>query len=1202
MQIGTKFALLASAGICVLANFLSVPAIAKVERSSAASGQIISVNGDEQVRFITEPDWRAADAQQDLLTGDALKTGPRGALALRFVDQTMIRMHRNSELTVKALPAGGTAELELSAGRIWARAATGGTGVNIETPSATAAIRGTDWSVDVAPDGKSTLVVTVGTVIFRNDLGSVTVGAGEAAVAAIGQAPSKIVLAVPPGREQMLYHISARSAFTLLPLSDLTAKDMRAAVAAAKAKAPEARATEDWVTLAETGLRLEGREAARQAVAEARKRGDLTPRQTARLALVEAMILGLERHWAEAAAGFLAAAADLDPTRRYSADLGRYVALILDRKGEEANALNARLEAYPETAIKILGQAWLAAIAGDLPEALTQLQAAEPHFPGDSRFPVFIAQVSLLLGKEAEARAAVDRAVAIDPDDTDVLNVQGTIQGDLDWIPDLAIATLKRAVAEAPGNADAWNSLGLAYDGNGDTQQAEDAFKTAIALDPEDPVAPSNYAIVLLDHDKLDEAKVQIDRVEAIDPSYYVNLLAKGRWQIQRGEVAEARETFLDSVAANPAVEESSLGLAISYYQNGETKRAQQTLDAADRLDPNDPLVPLVRTVIALDEAEADQALINARDSFNRYRKRGGVYSPLAASKASGSYLNAAFSELGLNEWSRYYGDLLFNSFDASSHFFQSSVERGPSVFRGVDEGNPEANSSLIQGLLLDPLSIASRNRFTDLFRRPFLDTSTGGSLFLDDDGEAGWSTDGEFQGFSNQVQPFSFYANFGHSDFDADRLQTPNNIENANLFLGTNLTLSDRLLVWGRFSDAFDRTPEALLPDGGKDKNNQTAYETGIGFSHSFAAKNVVNATFVASGADLDASAKRKLLGIFDDDNDAHVYDQTLFFGLAHNLERGPLTLHYGVEGQTTDRDIQTHEELTLQGITLADDQTHTDVDPLTGRAYVDLSAQLGDRVNLEGGLFLTRFDDGADVERTRVQPRVGVAWLPVDGQWLRLGYREDLVAPTAISLAPVTTVGLVSSPTPITAGGTLKSAIARWDAEWSERFFTALEFEHQTLTDFSAGITDSLSTVNVDEGRIERVTASANAWLGGGLGLFGSVTFADSEVTTSGSGEGDRIPLVPDWQSTFGVTWVHPSQISATLSETLVGDRDSAVGGPELDTVALTNFSIAWQPLERHLDLQLQGLNLTDEDVEIVDGFAAPGRTIALSAHVKF
>ena len=104
MRLGTKLALPAIAGICILANFLSGPAVAKVERSSPPSGQIISVNGDEQIRFVAEPDWRAADAQQDLLTGLAADT------PVAVIQSATLPTQRHATTTLERLHATLVAE------------------------------------------------------------------------------------------------------------------------------------------------------------------------------------------------------------------------------------------------------------------------------------------------------------------------------------------------------------------------------------------------------------------------------------------------------------------------------------------------------------------------------------------------------------------------------------------------------------------------------------------------------------------------------------------------------------------------------------------------------------------------------------------------------------------------------------------------------------------------------------------------------------------------------------------------------------------------------------------------------------------------------------------------------------------------------------------------------------------------------------
>src|SRR2546427_2668101 len=81
------------AGLIVFAALASAgPALAAVPRQVPTVAEILSVKGDEQVRFVEDPRLRPADVQQALATGDALRTGPYGGVAILFRDQTPIRL------------------------------------------------------------------------------------------------------------------------------------------------------------------------------------------------------------------------------------------------------------------------------------------------------------------------------------------------------------------------------------------------------------------------------------------------------------------------------------------------------------------------------------------------------------------------------------------------------------------------------------------------------------------------------------------------------------------------------------------------------------------------------------------------------------------------------------------------------------------------------------------------------------------------------------------------------------------------------------------------------------------------------------------------------------------------------------------------------------------------------------------------------
>ena len=246
---------------------------APVPRPAPAAGAIVAAKGGEEMRFVREDLWRSALIQQSVLGGDTLRTNEIGNLAILFNDQTQIRVGRNSTLTVNDVAGGtaGTTQLSLTGGNIWARAARGGSGVDVKTPAAVAAIRGTDWSLSV--DGSRTsLIVLEGVVELSNAQGSVTVRQGEGAVASIGQAPTKFVLTNSNDREQMLFYMSLRDTFSSISTSPLTGRASRGERNRIVAIPPQARSAEDWLVLAEVAPSLDGRAVAADALAQARSR------------------------------------------------------------------------------------------------------------------------------------------------------------------------------------------------------------------------------------------------------------------------------------------------------------------------------------------------------------------------------------------------------------------------------------------------------------------------------------------------------------------------------------------------------------------------------------------------------------------------------------------------------------------------------------------------------------------------------------------------------------------------------------------------------------------------------------------------------------------------------------------------------------------------------------------------------------------
>ncbi|GAB3263496.1 hypothetical protein GCM10027296_39010 [Chitinimonas naiadis] len=169
----------------------------------ASDAQIVSLLGKGETHGPDSQDWRRAVLQQSLTAGDYVRTLDFSQMALLLSDQTQLRLNQNSLLQVKSLVgAGQPTRLLLKSGRSWmqrkgtdTRAQAGQPAVlEIETPNAIAAIRGTDWELVVQDSGIVTLTVFSGEAEFYNPYGRISVAANEQASVEPGKAPVKILL------------------------------------------------------------------------------------------------------------------------------------------------------------------------------------------------------------------------------------------------------------------------------------------------------------------------------------------------------------------------------------------------------------------------------------------------------------------------------------------------------------------------------------------------------------------------------------------------------------------------------------------------------------------------------------------------------------------------------------------------------------------------------------------------------------------------------------------------------------------------------------------------------------------------------------------------------------------------------------------------------------------------------------------------
>lgn len=523
---------------------------------------------------------------------------------------------------------------------------------------------------------------------------------------------------------------------------------------------------------------------------------------------------------------------------------------------------------------------------------------------------------------------------------------------------------------------------------------------------------------------------------------------------------------------------------------------------------------------------------------------------------------------------------------------------------------------------MLEPHIISGRSRSANIMRRPFFEGSIGGGINTAG-GELGYIGEGEIQGYSNLPFPISFYGNLQWQRVPDSRdigaltdLNTENKILGGTGYLTASPTAYDRFVLYYNdakseshidFQEEFDIDPlfaigfPVFVPDARQQSQTNRVMSGGIGWSHTIEYKNVLNVALLFNRTD-NRSNNSAVLDIFGIPlalaTASSKFDQeTYVAALNHTVGVENLTWRYGIEGGWLDSDQSQDAFDIVAGAASISSSSRVGI----GRVYVDLLHEINPDLKAEYGLFGALLSgDGTDVQH--FDPRVGIAWSPASGQWLRAGFIRSSVDVSTPTLSPIGIVGLQPNQISTASEGYTNTMAFRWDAEWTPDFFTAVEFQHQDVNDPLIGIPLSAIPFTTSEGRIDRGSLNANLLLGHGFGLSSTVAYTGSKDEDPASATfGGRLPFIPEWGGQVALTWVNEANVKATLAANYVGNRVDEVG-IELDDYWTLDASLTWEPFDKLFELELAAYNLLDENIEVSAGTPGWGRSFRGTLKVRF
>ena len=120
-----------------------------------------------------------------LETGDIIRTGNRSRVEIRYENRTNIQISENTVITIGNENIPASSEITIISGRVRAVFGRGSQGGRVYTPTTVAAVRGTDFTVNVN-NGDSVIVLSKGGLDVNNPYSQVALNAGDNVRANVG--------------------------------------------------------------------------------------------------------------------------------------------------------------------------------------------------------------------------------------------------------------------------------------------------------------------------------------------------------------------------------------------------------------------------------------------------------------------------------------------------------------------------------------------------------------------------------------------------------------------------------------------------------------------------------------------------------------------------------------------------------------------------------------------------------------------------------------------------------------------------------------------------------------------------------------------------------------------------------------------------------------------------------------------------------
>jgi tetratricopeptide (TPR) repeat protein len=217
--------------------------------------------------------------------------------------------------------------------------------------------------------------------------------------------------------------------------------------------------------------------------------------------------------------------------------------------------------------------------AENVQKAVAELQAILKLAPDDSESALWLARLYRAENKTDDAEKILRNILQKSPDDGEALEQLSQLL--IDEGRSQEAVTLLADAADQFSSPDLYDLLGDAYTQSKQYSKAEDAYKKAVAMDPDDPGHRHGLADTLLTENKYSEALDQYKKLSQMEPGTADNYLRMSQLYRQLGQFSDAEAALMRAKQLAPGNLEILDNEALLYEDQGRFDDAIKVINDA---------------------------------------------------------------------------------------------------------------------------------------------------------------------------------------------------------------------------------------------------------------------------------------------------------------------------------------------------------------------------------------------------------------------------------------------------------------------------------------------------------------------------------------------------------------------------------------------------------------------------------------------